>query len=74
MEKTKTKSDLRLGGLGECPLICLYHNVTGTILISSWAEGQQKQAYPMGRLDTETVLRLGSKTYILNNLAIKFSR
>ena len=56
--------------LGACPLIRLYRNVTGTIPI--WAEGQQKQAYPKGRRDTETVL--GSKTYVLNNLALKFSR
>eukprot|EP00961_Rhodomonas_salina_P086670 1165475-Rhodomonas_salina.1 len=56
--------------LGACPLIRLCLNVTGTIPI--WAEGQQKQAYPKGRQDTETVL--WSKTYFLNNLALKFSR
>ena len=56
--------------LGQCPLMRLYRNVSGTI--PQWAESQQVAAYPCGRRQTNA--RLGSSTFVINQLGLKYSR
>jgi hypothetical protein len=56
--------------LGLCPLMRLYRNVHGTI--PEWATRQQKAAYPNGIRHTSA--KVGSKTYVVNLLGLKFSR
>ena len=63
--------------LGACQVMPLYCNTTATI--PNWAKDQKAQAFPYGCSDsapygpTKIVLR-GSKTYLLNKLALKYSR
>ena len=56
--------------LGLCPVMRLYRNVSGTI--PDWAVNQQAQAYPVGRRTTDR--KLGSATYVVNKLGLKYSR
>ena len=56
--------------LGICPLIRLYRNVHGTI--PEWAAADRNRAFPVGRADQGS--QLGTSTYVLNRLALMFSR
>jgi hypothetical protein len=56
--------------LGLCQLMRLSHNVHGTV--PEWATRQQKAAYPNGIRHTSA--KVGSKTYVINLLGLKFSR
>ena len=56
--------------LGICPLSRLYRNLHGTI--PEWAAADRDPAFPVGRADEGNVL--GTATYVLNHLALMFSR
>ena len=56
--------------LGICPLMPLYRNMHATI--PEWAQNQQAAAFPLGRSDRPN--QKGSRTFIINRLALAFSR